>query len=129
MRLVITGAIAVLAAGLSACAPYAAPPYATAIDPEQATERAAAGAVLGSAIGAGLGATVSTLPPAGAIAGAEIGGGVGAALGVMTSAPPPTYDPIPVPTQAVIPNFYDNWPPGYHLPPTNTEAQPPRDEI
>jgi hypothetical protein len=47
----------------------------------------------------------------------------------MTSAPPPTYAPIPVPTEAVIPGFYDNWPPGYHLPPTNTEAQPPRDEI
>jgi len=48
---------------------------------------------------------------------------------VMTSAPPPTYDPIPAPSEAVIPGFYDNWPPGYHLPPTNTEAQPPRDEI
>jgi hypothetical protein len=129
MRLAITGAIAVLAAGLSACAPYTAEPYATAVDPEQATERAAAGAVIGAALGAGLGATAAPAVPAGAIAGAEIGSGVGAAVGVMTSAPPPTYDPIPVPTQAVIPNFYDNWPPGYHLPPTNTEAQPPRDEI
>jgi hypothetical protein len=128
MRLAVLGAIGVLAAGLSACAPYAAPPYATAVDPEQATERAAAGAVLGSAIGAGIGATFATAPPVGAMAGAEIGGGLGAALGVMTSAPPPTYDPIPVPNQAVIPDFYDNWPPAYHLPPTNTEAQPPRDE-
>jgi hypothetical protein len=129
MRLAITGAIIVLAASVSACAPYAAPPYATAVDPEQATERAAAGAVLGSAIGSGIGATFATAPPVGVIAGAEIGGGIGAAIGVMTSAPPPTYDPIPVPSQAVIPGFYDNWPPGYHLPPTNTEAQPPRDEI
>jgi hypothetical protein len=129
MRLAIIGAVAVLAAGLSACAPYTATPYYTAVDPEQATERAATGALIGAAIGAGIGATASTIPPAGAIAGAEIGSGIGAAVGVMTSAPPPTYDPIPVPQQAVIPGFYDNWPPGYHLPPTNTEAQPPRDEI
>jgi hypothetical protein len=128
MQLAITAAIAVLVAGLSACEPYAAPPYVTAVDPEQATERAAAGAVLGSALGAGIGAAFTPNPPVGAMAGAEIGGGIGAALGVMTSAPPPTYKPIPVPTQAVIPGFYDNWPPGYHLPPTNTEARPPQDE-
>ena len=28
-------------------------------------------------------------------------------------------------TEAVIPNFYDGWPPGYHAPPGNPETQPP----
>jgi hypothetical protein len=84
--------------------------------------------LVGSAIGTGIGATFAISPPVGAVAGAEVGAPIGAAIGVMTSAPPPTYKPIPVPTQAVIPGFYDNWPPGYHLPPTNTEARPPQDE-
>jgi hypothetical protein len=127
MRLAALGTIAVLAASAAACAPYASAPYATAVDPEQTTERAAAGAVLGAAVGSGIGATFAVSPPVGAIAGAEIGSGVGAAIGVMTAAPPPTYDPIAVPSQAVIPGFYDSWPPGYHVPPANSETQPPRE--
>jgi hypothetical protein len=124
MRFAEIGVVALaLAAGLSACAPYTATPYVTAVDPEIATERAATGALLGAALGSGIGATFAINPPVGAIAGAEIGSGVGAALGVMTSPPPPTYAPIAVPAEAVIPGFYDNWPPGYHSPPLNPETQ------
>lgn len=127
MRLAALGTIVVLAASVAACKPYTAEPYATAVDPEQATERAAAGAVIGAALGSGIGATFTMSPPVGAIAGAEIGSSVGAAIGVMTSAPPPTYEPIAVPSQPVIPGFYDSWPPGYHVPPANSETQPPRE--
>ncbi len=125
MRLAAIGALAVaLATSLSACAPYISTETATAVDPEQATERAAFGAIAGAAVGAGLGATFATIPPVGAIAGAEIGGGLGAAIGVMTTPPPPSYEPVAAPAQAV-PGFYDGWPPGYHAPPDNPETQPP----
>jgi hypothetical protein len=119
MRLAVTGLLAVaLPAMLAACAP--AP-----IDPEQATERAATGAVLGAALGAGLGATVAIDPGLGAIIGTESGGAIGAAIGIATTPPIPSYRPVVLPAEAVIPNFYDNWPPSYHSPPGNPETQPP----
>ena len=127
MRLAALGAIALLAASMAACAPYTAEPYATPVDPEQAAERAAGGALIGAAIGAGIGAMAAPNPPVGAIAGAEIGSGIGAVLGVVTTSPPPTYTPIPVPAEAVIPHFYDNWPPGYHVPPDNSETLSPHE--
>jgi hypothetical protein len=99
MRLATTGTLAVaLAAMLSAC---------ISVDPEDASERAVAGATLGAGLGAGLGATFA----------------IGGAVGLMTSPPAPTYKPIAVPTEAVIPNFYDAWPPAYHTPPNNPETQ------
>jgi hypothetical protein len=122
MRLAIVGMTAVVAAALSGCAPYAQ----TSVDPEQATERAATGAVLGAAIGTGVGVVAAINPAAGAVIGVESGAAVGAAIGVMTTPPVPAYKPIPVPTEAVIPGFYDNWPPGYFRPPGNPEtASPP----
>jgi hypothetical protein len=39
--------------------------------------------------------------------------------------PTPSYRPIAVPAEAVIPDFYDAWPPGYHSPPLNPETQSP----
>jgi len=117
MRLAATGAIAVaLAAMLSACAP---------VDPEDAAQRAVVGGALGATLGAGLGATFAINPLLGAAYGAKGGAELGAAAGAATAAERPTYEPIAVPAEAVIPGFYDNWPPGYHLPPGNSEAQPP----
>jgi hypothetical protein len=113
MRIAATGTIAVaLAAMLSACAP----PYHS-VDPVDASERAAAGMVLGAALGTGIGASFAINPAAGAIIGVE--------SGAATAAPVPEYAPIAVPAEAVIPGFYDNWPPGYYRPPGNPETQSP----
>jgi hypothetical protein len=121
MRLAALGALAVgLTAALSACAPVN-------VDPEQATERAVIGATWGSALGTGIGSVFAINPAIGAVVGAESGAAIGAGIGVATSAPVPSYKPILVPAEAVIPSFYDDWPPGYHLPPANTEAQPPKE--
>jgi len=120
MRLAVTGGLVALAAMLSACAPYV-----STVDPEIATERAAVGSVLGAALGTGLGATFAINPAIGAVVGAESGAALGAAVGVITSPPPPTYEPIAVPVEAVIPGFYDGWPPSYYAPPGNPETQSP----
>jgi hypothetical protein len=119
MRLAVIGVVAAgLATVLSGC---------VAVDLEDPVERAAAGTVLGGAGGAAVGATFGINPGYGALIGAEIGMPLGAAIGVATAPPKPSYAPIPVPTEAVIPNFYDGWPPGYRLPPNLPEAQPPRE--
>jgi hypothetical protein len=70
MQLAATGPVVILAVSLSPCEPYAAPPYATAIDPEQATERAA-GALVGAAVGSGIGATSAISLPVEAAVGAR----------------------------------------------------------
>jgi hypothetical protein len=105
------------AAALSACV--------HPVDPEDAAERLAAGAALGTALGSFVGVTVAINPAIGAVIGAETGATLGGLAGVATAAPVPAYHPIPVPAQAVIPQFYDGWPPGYHKPPGNPETQPP----
>jgi len=51
--------------------------------------------------------------------------GMRAAIGAATAMERPTYEPIAVPPEAVIPGFYDTWPPGYHRPPNNPETQSP----
>ncbi len=118
MRLPSLGLIAG-AAILSACAgPHL-------VDPQDAAERMVAGEVLGTALGTGLGATFALNPAIGAIAGAETGAALGAFTGVITAAPRPAYHPVAVPAEAVVPHFYDGWPPGYHKPPGNPETQPP----
>jgi hypothetical protein len=122
MRLAAIGGIALaLTAMLSACAPY----VQTSVDPEQAAERAVTGAVLGTALGTGIGSVFSINPAIGAVIGAESGAALGAAVGVATTAPIPSYQPVAVPAEAVIPQFYDGWPPGYHSSPGNPETQPP----
>ena len=109
-------AVVAVAVGLSACAPHM-------VDPQDAAERMVAGAVIGSAFGTALGAAFSINPVIGAIYGAEAGGAIGGFTGVITAAPVPAYHSVPVPAQAVIPHFYDAWPPGYHTPPNNPETQ------
>jgi hypothetical protein len=119
MRLAAVTVIAgALAAMLSACAPGP-------VDPEQAAERAVGGAALGTALGTGIGASFAINPAIGAVVGAETGATLGAAAGVITTAPIPAYQPIAVPTEAVIPNYYDGWAPGYHAAPGNPETQSP----
>jgi hypothetical protein len=121
MRFAAAGAMAIaLAAALSACAPEF-----HQVDPVDASERAAAGAVLGGALGTGIGATFAINPAIGAVIGIESGAAIGAAIGVATAAPVPEYEPLAVPAQAVIPGFYDNWPPGFYRPPGNPETQSP----
>jgi hypothetical protein len=109
----------VLAAMLPACG------LVEPVDPEDAAERAVAGAALGTALGTGLGVTLAINPGVGSVLGAEGGAALGAAAGVITAAPVPAYKHIPVPTAAVIPGFYDGWPPGYHKSPDNPETLPP----
>jgi hypothetical protein len=121
MRFAIVAMTTVVAAALSGCTPY----VQTSVDPEQATERAATGAVLGAALGTGLGAISAIDPAVGVVIGVESGAAVGAAIGVMTTPPIPEYKPIAVPAEAVIPNFYDNWPPGYYRPPGDPETISP----
>ena len=117
MRLAATGVfVMALAAMLPACVPQ---------DVEDPGERAVVGAALGTALGTGLGATFAINPGIGAVIGAETGATLGALAGVMTSPPAPSYKPVAVPAEAVIPGFYDTWPPGYRAPPTNPETQSP----
>jgi hypothetical protein len=116
-------AMGVLAVGLVAMLPACG--LVQPVDPEDAAERAVAGATLGAALGTRLGATFAINPGIGAVIGAEAGAGLGAITGVITAEPIAAYKPIPVPTAAVIPGFYDGWPPGYHPPPGNPETQPP----
>jgi hypothetical protein len=120
MRLPATGMIAVaLVVTLSACG------VVHPVEPEDAAERAVAGAALGTALGTGLGTTFAINPAIGSIIGAESGATLGAAAGIVTAAPVPSYHPIPVPTAAVIPGFYDSWPPGYHRWPADPETKEP----
>ncbi len=116
MRLPSFAAIAV-AAALSACV--------HPVDPEDAAERLPAGAAVGAALGSFIGVALAINPAIGAIIGTETGATLGGIIGVATAAPVPAYHPVPVPAQAVIPHFYDGWPPGYHAPPGNPETQPP----
>ena len=96
------------------------------VDPVDAAERAVYGAALGAALGTGLGASFSINPAIGAVIGAESGATIGAAIGAMTAQPLPDYAPIAIPTAAIIPRFYDTWPPGYHPPPIASQTPPPR---
>ncbi|MBV8494716.1 MAG: hypothetical protein JO162_14715 [Alphaproteobacteria bacterium] len=139
MRLRVTGLAAAIALGtaLSGCVGpggttfYAAGPNVAYVyrvpplDPEEAAERGIAGAALGAALGASLGAMVAINPGLGALVGTEIGAPVGAAIGVATTPPLPDYKPIAVPAAAVIPGYYDRWPPGYHAPPLGSWTPPP----
>jgi hypothetical protein len=114
MRLASLAVVAAIA--LSACTP---------VDPEDAAERAVGGAAVGTALGVFIGTAGSINPAIGAVIGAETGAALGTAIGIATAAPIPSYHPIAVPAQAVIPRFYDTWPPGYHAPPGNPETVPP----
>ena len=95
------------------------------VDPQEAAERAIVGAAAGTALGTGLGASFAINPAIGAVVGAETGAALGAAVGVATTQPLPDYKPIAVPAEAVIPGFYDTWPPGYHSPPVVSRTPPP----
>ena len=143
MRLYVTGLAAAVALGigLSGCvAPIELPFFYSAspngdfpyqfprIDAQEAAERAVEGAAVGAALGAGLGATIGINPGLGALVGTEIGAPLGAAIGVATTHPLPDYKPIAVPASAVIPQYYDRWPPGYHAPPLGSWTPPPPPE-
>jgi hypothetical protein len=127
-RLVVRGVLIGLAAVLSSCVEaYGPAPIELArVDPQEAAERAVIGAVLGTALGTGLGAVFAINPGIGAVIGAESGAAIGAAVGVMTAQPLPDYAPIPIERAALIPGFYDTWPPGYRPPPIATQTPPPR---
>jgi hypothetical protein len=96
------------------------------VDPEDAAERALTGAVVGTALGTGIGSVFSINPAIGAVVGAESGATLGAGVGALTAQPIPDYAPIVVPQSAVIPGFYDTWPPGNRAPSTGTQVPPPR---
>ena len=117
-----------LAAALSGCVEVYGPgPFVVArVDPTDAAERALIGAALGTALGTGIGASFAINPAIGAVIGAESGAAIGAALGAATAEPLPDYAPIAVPTVAIIPGFYDTWPPGYRPPPVTSQTPPPR---
>lgn len=130
MRLSIVGAALIgMAAALCGCAAPYGPPLVsfelTRVDPEDAEERAVIGTALGATLGTALGAEFAIDPGVGALFGAVSGAAIGAAVGVMTAQPIPDYAPIAVPREAVIPSFYDTWPPGYHPPPIEAQTPPP----
>src|SRR6266571_3333571 len=109
MRLILLRtALIGLAAALSGCVEVygPAPPgiELSRVDPVDAGERAIIGAALGAVIGAESGATI------------------GAAIGAATAQPLPDYAPIAIPTAAIIPGFYDTWPPGFHPPPIASQT-------
>jgi len=134
MRLMMVGAGLVgLATSLCGCVETYTPPPpplptfdVARVDPEEAAERALVGAALGAALGTGLGVSFAINPAIGAVIGVESGAAIGAAIGVMTAQPLPSYAPIAVPKEAVIPGFYDTWPPGYHPPAIGSQTPPPR---
>jgi|SRR5580658_6103910 hypothetical protein len=95
------------------------------VDPQDAAGRAVEGAVLGATLGAAMGSIFAINPGLGAVIGTEVGGGLGAAVGIATAEPLPSYTPIPIPTAAVIPSYYDAWPPGFVPPPVGFMAPPP----
>ena len=131
MRMVLLRtALIGLAAALAGCVgPNGPAPLdlsVSRVDPVDAGERAIAGAALGTALGTGIGATFAINPGIGAVIGAESGATIGAAIGAVTAQPLPDYAPIAIPTAAIIPDFYDTWPPGSHPPPVNSLTSPPR---
>jgi len=129
-RIVVRAGMIGLVMALAGCAEVFGPDRVdlsiSRVDPEEAAERAVVGAALGSALGTGLGATFAINPAIGAVVGAEAGAGLGAIAGAITAQPLPSYAPITVPAVAVIPGFYDTWPPGYRPPPLATQVPPPR---
>jgi hypothetical protein len=129
MRLAVVGvALICFACAGTGCVPiYNGPVSAEGprVDPEEASERALIGATLGTALGTGLGAGFALNPAIGAVVGAEAGATLGAATGIITAQPLPAYKQIAAPTTAVIPQFYDTWPPGYHIPATASQTPPP----
>jgi hypothetical protein len=131
MRLIFVGAGLIgLAAAISGCVePGDTAPFGiglSRVDPTEAAERAVAGAALGTALGVGIGATLAINPAIGAVIGAESGATIGAAVGVATAQPLPSYAPIAIPAEPVIPGFYDTWPPGYYPPSISSQTPPPR---
>jgi len=130
MRLTVRGVAAFgLAAALAGCvAPPGGPAPAVSlarVDPEDAAERMLVGSAAGAAVGSGLGAIFSINAGIGSIVGAEAGATIGAAIGAATAHPIPAYKAIPVPVAAVVPEFYDTWPPGYAGGPAATAQVPP----
>jgi hypothetical protein len=131
MRLMFVGAGLIgLAATLSGCVEAGDTlPFGlglSRVDPTEAAERAVAGAAIGTALGVGIGASFAINPAIGSVIGAESGATIGAAVGVATAQPLPSYAPIAVPAEPVIPGFYDTWPPGYYQPPIAAQTPPPR---
>jgi hypothetical protein len=133
MRLIVVrGVLIGLAATLSGCVEVSGPGPApvgielSRVDPQDAAERALIGSVLGTALGTGIGASLAINPGVGAVIGAESGAAIGAAVGAITAQPLPDYTPIAVPNAALIPDFYDTWPPGYRPPPVDSQTPPPR---
>lgn len=132
MRLLVVGAALIaMAAALPGCvAPYGPSPspfgfHLARVDLEDAKDRAVTGTLVGGTLGTGIGAAFAIDPGVGALYGAATGAALGAAIGVMTAQPIPDYAPIAIPREAVIPGFYDTWPPGYHPPPIEAETPPP----
>ncbi len=130
MRLIVLRTVLIgSAVALSGCVEVNGPApldiAVSRVDPVDAGERAIVGAALGTALGTGIGASFAINPAIGAVVGAESGAAIGAAIGVATAQPLPDYAPIAIPTAAVIPGFYDTWPPGYHPPPIASQTPPP----
>jgi hypothetical protein len=126
MRAALVGLAGAVAAAAGGCVPvYSGTVEIVRVDPEDAAERAAIGALLGAALGTGFGASVALNPALGAVIGIEAGAGIGAAIGAITAQPLPSYAPVVVPAEALIPGFYDAWPPGNHPPPIPAATPPP----
>ncbi len=129
MRLLLLSAGLIgLAAGLSGCVEGAYGPEPitlSRVDPEDAAQRALIGGMLGATLGTGLGVSFALNPAMGGVIGIERGAAMGAAAGVITAQPLPAYAPIAVPQEAVIPGFFDTWPPGFRPPPIAEQTPPP----
>ena len=108
---------------------FAASCASTSTDPNDPNAKAKRGAGVGAAAGAIVGAIIGNQSGGnrtGAVVGAAAGAAIGAAIGVMTAQPLPAYKQIAVPQEAVIPGFYDTWPPGSHSPPIAAQTPPPK---
>ena len=126
MRAALVGFAGAVAAAAGGCVPvYSGTVEIVRVDPEDAAERAAIGALVGATLGTGLGAIFAINPAIGAVVGVEAGAAIGAGIGAITAQPLPSYAPVVVPAEALIPGFYDAWPPGYHAPPIPAATPPP----
>jgi hypothetical protein len=125
VRTALIGLAAVLAGCVDASGTAPLDLALSRVDPVDAGERAIVGAALGTALGTGIVASFAINPAIGAVVGAESGATVGAAIGAATAQPLPDYAAIAIPASAIIPGFYDTWPPGYHPPPIVSQTPPP----
>ncbi len=114
-----------VAAAMALCLGACVETGSARLDPEVAAERGAIGGLLGGLRGPGIGSAVAIDSAVGATIGGPAGFAAGAIIGIATADPLPSYGPVALPGDALVPGFYDSWPPGYYAPALGSRTPPP----